>query len=57
MKFFAVYEVFLIIAYGVAVAQAASDGASFLFLALPLAIYMMRKIRPLVDGDEPPFGK
>ena len=44
-------------AYGVAVAQAASDGASFLFLALPLAIYMMRKIRPLVDGDEPPFGK
>ena len=43
--------------YGLAIAQAASDGASFLFLALPLAVYMVRKINPLKDGDEPPFGK
>ena len=40
--------------YGLAVAQAASDGFSFLFLALPFGLYMMKKMnRP--DGSEPPF--
>lgn len=43
-------------AYGLAVAQAASDGASFLFLALPLAWHMIHRISKLKDGDEPPFG-
>ncbi len=43
--------------YGVALAQAVSDGASFLFLALPLAIYMMRKIGKLEDGAPSPFKK
>ena len=42
---------------GLAVAQAASDGASFVFLALPLGLWMMNKIKPLKDGDEPPFSK
>ncbi len=41
---------------GLAVAQAVSDGGSFLFLALPLAWYMIRKISKLNDGDDPPFG-
>jgi hypothetical protein len=41
--------------YGLAVCQAASDLLSFLFLALPLAIHMFRKLAPLADGDEPPF--
>ena len=41
--------------YGLAVCQAASDLLSFLFLALPLAIYMFRKIGHLPDGAEPPF--
>ena len=40
--------------YGLAVAQACSDGFSCLFLALPLAILMLRKLR-LPDGAEPPF--
>ncbi len=43
--------------YGLAVAQAASDGLSFLVLALPLAVYMFRKIGGRPDGAEPPFGK
>ncbi len=43
-------------AEGLAAAQAASDGASFLFLALPLAWYMIAKISKLKDGEEPPFG-
>ena len=43
-------------AYGVAVAQAASDCGSFLILALPLAIHMLRIINRLKDGDEPPFS-
>lgn len=43
--------------YGLAVAQAASDGLSFLVLALPLAVYMFRKIGDRPDGAEPPFGK
>ena len=41
--------------YGLAVCQAASDFLSFLFLALPLAIHMIRKIGRLPDGAEPPF--
>ena len=41
--------------YGLAVCQAASDFLSFLFLALPLAIHMFRKIGHLPDGAEPPF--
>ncbi len=41
--------------YGLAVCQAASDLLSFLFLALPLAIYMFRRIGHLPDGAEPPF--
>ena len=41
--------------YGLAVCQAASDLLSFLFLALPLAIHMFRKIGHLPDGAEPPF--
>ena len=42
--------------YGLAIAQAASDGASFLFLALPLAIRIFRQIGDRPDGAEPPFG-
>ena len=41
--------------YGLAVSQAGSDLLSFLFLALPLVIYMFRKIGSLPDGAEPPF--
>ena len=41
--------------YGLAVSQAGSDLLSFLFLALPLAIYMLRKLGSLPDGAEPPF--
>jgi putative MATE family efflux protein len=42
--------------YGLAIAQAASDGFSFLFLALPLAIRMFKQIGDRPDGAEPPFG-
>lgn len=42
-------------AYGVALAQAVSDGASFLFLALPLAIHMIKILSGVKDGDPPPF--
>jgi Na+-driven multidrug efflux pump len=41
--------------YGLAIAQAASDGFSFLFLALPLAVYMFRKIGDREDGADYPF--
>ena len=41
--------------YGVSIAQAASDVGSFLFLALPLALYAFKKINSVQDGDEPPF--
>ncbi|MDE6590272.1 MAG: MATE family efflux transporter, partial [Oscillospiraceae bacterium] len=41
--------------YGVSFAQAASDLGSFLFLALPLAFHIFRKLRGLEDGAEPPF--
>lgn len=40
---------------GLAIAQAASDLFSFLFLALPFAISMMKKISSVEDGDPPPF--
>ncbi|MBQ1376391.1 MAG: MATE family efflux transporter [Lachnospiraceae bacterium] len=40
--------------YGLAVAQAASDGLSCLCLALPLAIVMLRKLN-LPDGAPAPF--
>ena len=43
-------------AEGLAVVQGVSDGVAFLFLALPLAIYMLRKIGRLNDGDESPFA-
>lgn len=43
-------------ANGLAVTQAASDGISFLLLALPLVIYMFRKIGKLQDGDPSPFA-
>lgn len=42
--------------YGLAIAQAASDGFSFLFLALPLAIRIFRQIGDRPDGAEPPFA-
>ncbi len=44
-------------AYGVAVAQAASDGGSFFLLALPLAIHMMKIVNKLNDGDPSPFKR
>ncbi|MBR0087157.1 MAG: MATE family efflux transporter [Lachnospiraceae bacterium] len=40
--------------YGLAVAQACSDGFACIFLALPLAIKMLKQIK-LPDGAEPPF--
>ena len=43
-------------AYGLAIAQAASDGFSFLFLALPLAIRIFRQIGDRPDGAEPLFA-
>ncbi len=42
--------------YGLAIAQAASDLFAFLFLALPLVVYMFKKIGHLEDGAEPPFS-
>ena len=44
-------------AEGLAVTQAVSDGVSFLLLALPLVIHMMKKIGKLRDGDPSPFAK
>lgn len=43
-------------AEGLACCQAISDALSGLVLGIPLAVYMMRKIRPLHDGDPIPFG-
>ncbi len=44
-------------AYGVALAQAFSDGLGFLVLALPLALHMLKIINSLNDGDPSPFAK
>lgn len=43
--------------YGLAGAQAASDMISFLFLALPFMMSILKKITPLNDGDPSPFEK
>ena len=42
-------------AYGLACAQALSDLFSFLFLALPMMMWLFRKLKPLKDGDDHPF--
>ncbi len=41
--------------YALASAQAVSDLFAFLFLALPLANRLLKQIKPLEDGDPPPF--
>lgn len=42
-------------AYGVALAQGLSDLLAFFILALPLAARLLGQIKPLKDGDPPPF--
>ena len=42
--------------YGLAGAQALSDLFSFLFLAVPMMTWLFKKLKPLNDGDEPPFA-
>ena len=42
--------------YGLAGAQALSDLFSFLFLAVPMMTWLFNKLKPLNDGDEPPFA-
>jgi len=42
-------------AYGVAMAQGLSDLLAFFILALPLALRLLNQIKPLKDGDPPPF--
>jgi len=44
-------------AEGLAGCQALSDLISGVFLALPFAVSMIRKINKLKDGDPPPFGR
>jgi hypothetical protein len=39
----------------VALAQGLSDLLAFFILALPLAARLLAQIKPLKDGDPPPF--